>query len=57
MKYLNLKKGDVVYVRLPMNAKIIRVNKREGYTLRTDDGTEWAYFDDKEVTLVKVEKK
>ena len=53
MKGLILKKGDTVWVRLPMNAKIIRINKRIGYTLKTADGTEWLYFDDKDVVKAK----
>ena len=56
MKALKLKKGDTVYVRLPMNAKIIRVNKCEGYTLKTPDGTEWAYFNDEDVSKIEKEK-
>lgn len=50
-KKLELKKGDIVWTKLPMKAKIIRVNQRLGYTLQTDDcnKTEWSYYDDKDV--------
>lgn len=53
---MKLKKGDRVFVRLPQNATIIRVNKRYGYTLKTDDGTEWCYFRNDEVEKIKKEK-
>jgi len=52
MKKLKLKKGDEVWVRLPANAKIIRVNKKYGYTLMTKDGDEIGYFDDTEVEKI-----
>ena len=50
---LKLKKGDTVYVKLPMNAKIVSVNKRIGYTLQTPDGTRWSYFDDSDCEKIK----
>jgi hypothetical protein len=53
MEKYKLKKGDTVWVRLPANAKIIRVSKRDGYTLKTKDGNEWCYFGDDEVVKVK----
>ena len=45
-----LKKGDRVWSKIPVSATIIRVNQRYGYTLKTDDGYEYCYFDDTEVS-------
>ena len=47
------KVGDTVWVRLPMNAKIVRFNKQYGYTLKTEDGAEWSYYGDDEVSVIK----
>ena len=52
MKELKLKKGDRVWVSIPVNATIIRVNKRIGYTLEIDGGAEYGYFDDKDVEKI-----
>ena len=53
---MKLKKGDRVWVKLPMNADIIRVNQRIGYTLRTDDGVEWSHFAEDEVDKIDERK-
>ena len=52
-KKLKLKKGDVVYVRIPTNAEIVRVNQRYGYTLKTGDGMEYCFFDDSDVEKIQ----
>lgn len=38
MKTLKLKKGDKVWVKIPVNAKIKSVNKKFGYTLILENG-------------------
>ena len=54
MKKLKLKVGNKVWVRLPLNAIILRVNKKYGYTLKTENGDEYCYFDDNDVKKLKV---
>lgn len=49
---MKLKKGDMVWVKVPINAMIIRVNKKFGYTVRADNGDEHSYFGDDEVELL-----
>ena len=56
IKAYKLKIGDTVWVRLPMNAKIVRLNKQYGYTLKTADGAEWMYFGDEDVKKVAPKK-
>ena len=46
---LMLKKGNRIWVKIPTNATIISVNKRYGYTIKTDDGVVYQYFDDNDV--------
>ena len=57
MKRREPKIGDTAWIRLPQNAKIIRHNKKYGYTLRTDDGTEWCYFGKNEFIIVNLNSK
>lgn len=55
MEKKKLKKGDRVWVRLPINATIKSVNQKFGYTLSLDvvGGGEMAqYFDDDEVEKI-----
>ena len=52
-KILKAKIGDTVWVKLPCAAKIVRVNKQYGYTLKTEDGAEWSYYGDDEVSVIK----
>lgn len=51
MEKFKLKKGDRVWLKIPTNATIIRVNKKYGYTIKTDEdgGTEICYFGDSDV--------
>ncbi len=53
MKKPKLKAGDRVWVRVPTNATIIRVNKKLGYTLKVDGDNTLAYFDDSEVEKIR----
>ena len=52
-KKLKLKKGDRVWVRIPVNAIIKSVNQKYGYTLLLDevqkDNETFQFFDDEEV--------
>ena len=50
---MKLKKGDKVWVKLPMNATIVRVNQKSGYTLQTEDGDHWQYFCDEDVQPIR----
>ncbi len=50
---LKLKKGNRVYVKLPRNATIVRVDKKLGYILKTDDRIEWSYFSDEDVQEIE----
>lgn len=45
--------GDEVWIKLPTNAKIIRYNKKFGYTLKTPDGVEWCYFSKDEFNVIQ----
>ena len=49
---MKLKKGDIVWVRVPMNAEIIRVNQRYGYTLKLSDGSTTLYYKDDDVEKI-----
>jgi len=55
----NLKKGDLVWVSLPHNARIKRVNKQLGYTLKTlpEEKADWSYFNDEDVQRITEPKK
>lgn len=53
MKKLKLKKGDRVWANIPINAIIKSVDKKRGYILKEDDGTEYYYYDDSEVQKVE----
>ena len=44
-----LKKGDKVWVRVPVNAIIKSVNQQYGYTLIVKEDTCMGYFDDFDV--------
>ena len=46
------KVGDIVWVRLPMNAKIQRIYKDGSFRLETDDGVLWARYRKEEVRKV-----
>jgi len=46
------KVGDRVWVKLPMNATIVRSNKRRGFTLKTDDGVLWSYLSEDEIEVI-----
>jgi hypothetical protein len=50
---MKLKNGDIVWAKIPVNAEIVRVNKRFGYTLRVRENTDTSYFGDDEVQLVR----
>jgi hypothetical protein len=56
MEKLKLKKGDRVWVKVPTNATIKSVNKKYGYTLKCDDGTEFQYFTDDETDKIAPEQ-
>ena len=45
------KVGDKVWLKIPVNGKIKRINKRYGYTIEVDceSKSEYSYFDDTEV--------
>lgn len=50
---MKLKKGDHVWVRVPITATIISVNKKFGYTLQANqESTTYRYFDDSEVDKI-----
>lgn len=51
-----LKKGDRVWVKIPINATILRVNKKNGYTLKPDNTEEICYFSDEEVQKIEKSK-
>ena len=51
-KNYKLKVDDTVWVQLPMNAKIVRLNKQFGYTLKTANGAEWSYYGDEDVEKI-----
>lgn len=53
---MKLKKGDRVWVKVPVNATIKSFNKRYGYTLTVDDGSEMQYFGDDEVQYIASQK-
>jgi len=55
-KKYKLKKGDIVWVKIPMNAKIIGVDKEYGYTLKTKNRDVYCYFTDAEVIKIDKEK-
>lgn len=49
---MKLKKGDRIWLLVPMNGTIKRVNKKRGYTVILDDlekSSESAYYGDSEV--------
>ena len=50
-KELKLKVGDRVWLTVPMNGTIKRINKEMGYTIKLDtkEPIEVAYYSDKEV--------
>ena len=50
-KELKLKKGNRVWLLVPMNGTIIRINKELGYTIKLDtkEPIEVAYYSDKDV--------
>ena len=54
-KELKLKKGDKVWLTVPMNGEIIRINKELGYTIKLDikEPIEVAYYSDSEVNKLK----
>ena len=51
MKF-KLKKGDKVWVRIPVNAIIKRVNQKYGYTLTVREDSDMMYFDDLDVRKI-----
>ena len=52
-KNLKLKKGDRVWLTVPMNGVIVRINKEMGYTIKLDNQeTEVAYYGDDEIKKI-----
>jgi hypothetical protein len=55
---MKLKKGDIVWVRIPVNAKIVSINKRYGYTILVNqEQARYQYFGDDEVEKVPVNRR
>lgn len=52
MRKFKLKKGDKVWVRIPVNAIIKSVNQKYGYTIFVKEDTEMSYFDECEVKKI-----
>ncbi len=53
-KEFKCKVGDIVWVSLPMNARVIKVTQK-GYILETDsmEIIAWSYFTDEEIEKLK----
>lgn len=50
MKY-KLKVGDKVWVKIPVNATVVKVDEKYGYTIKPDTeiAVEMEYYDDNDV--------